>query len=104
MTIRAEAQGDDAGRTAGAHPATGAIPVPTQGEKDGWIQWIGGIKPELSDKTLVEVQLGNGQTECGLVYEFLWLFDKNNPDCDILKYRVLKPRNAEQVIRSAADR
>ena len=76
----------DAGRTAGAHP-TGDI---------RWSRWNGGPKPELSDNTFVEVQFGNGQTECGCVAEFLWFYDKDNPDCDILKYRVLNARTTKR--------
>jgi hypothetical protein len=70
--------------------------IKNEPESDGWIPWTGGKQP-VPDGTKVEVEGRDGGTDISDAKYIYWKWDKDDPETDILSYRVLPQYNPEDV-------
>lgn len=70
--------------------------IKNEPEGDGWIPWTGGGQP-VPDGTKVEVEGRDGGTDISDAKYINWQWDKDDPETDILSYRVLPQYNPEDV-------
>ena len=70
--------------------------IKEESKGEGWIPWTGGGQP-VPDGTKVEVEGRDGGTDISDAKYIYWKWDKDDPETDILSYRVLPQYNPEDV-------